>query len=433
MTPSSHRTMRHTDAPPDVMPASPVIYRLAQAAWILVAAFAVTVFLLDFPPYYHHALTVTNTDGFITHNAHRWRIGLSALGLSTSFYGAYLVSIQLIVAISVVLTGVIIFLRRSRDRLALFLSATLVVAGTMLPGPAWEVGQVYPVLSEVAPFVAILSILALGALTCVFPDGKFTPRWTRWSVAAWLIILLGRTFLPGTPIDIATWPLVLAVIVVLPLVATCVVAPVYRYRRVSDWQQRQQTKWVMAGIVLVIVCLAIDLTTRQIFPGLVRSDVNAVLYDLATITLFGIGFSLLPVSVGIAIFRYHLWDIDTLINRALVYGSLTVSLGALYVAGVIGVQALLRVLTGQSSELAVAVVTLAIAALFNPWRHRLQRFIDQRFYRRKYDAHRTLAEFQSKLRDGVDLDELTDEVVAVVADTMQPDRVALWLANPGNP
>src|SRR5579884_2124206 len=120
MTPSSHRTMRHTDAPP-------VIYRLAQAAWILVAAFAVTVFLLDFPPYYHHALTVTNTDGFITHNAHRWRIGLSALGLSTSFYGAYLVSIQLIVAISVVLTGVIIFLRRSRDRLALFLSATLVV------------------------------------------------------------------------------------------------------------------------------------------------------------------------------------------------------------------------------------------------------------------------------------------------------------------
>lgn len=412
---------------------SPAVLRGAQVAWIAVAVFAAAVFILDLPPYFHHAFTLTNSDGFITHNAHRWRIGLHSLGLSPSFYAGYLLSIQLIVAISVFLTGAIIFLRRSHDRLALFLSATLVVAGTMLPGPAWEIGQAYPVLSEIAPFVAILSILALGALTCVFPDGKFTPRWTRWCVAAWLIILLGRTFLPGTPIDIATWPLLLAVIVVLPLVATCIFAPVYRYRRVSDWQQRQQTKWVMAGIVLVIACLAIDLTTQQIFPGLVRSDVNAVLYDLATITLFGIGFSLLPVSVGIAIFRYHLWDIDTLINRALVYGSLTVSLAALYVGGVIGVQALLRALTGQSSELAVAIVTLAIAALFNPWRHRLQRFIDQRFYRKKYDARRTLAAFQSKLRDGVDLDELTDEVVAVVADTMQPDRVALWLAHPGNP
>jgi hypothetical protein len=138
-------------------------------------------------------------------------------------------------------------------------------------------------------------------------------------------------------------------------------------------------------------------------------------------------FLLIPVSVAIAILRYRLWEIDVLINRALVYGSLTVSTAAVYIGGVIGLQALFRSISGQSSDLAVAIVTLAVAALFNPWRRRLQRFIDRRFYRQRYDAARALTAMSSRLRDEVDLDSLIGEIVSVVDQTVQPSHLALWL------
>jgi hypothetical protein len=138
-------------------------------------------------------------------------------------------------------------------------------------------------------------------------------------------------------------------------------------------------------------------------------------------------FFLIPTSFAIAILRYRLWDIDVLINRALVYGSLTASTAAVYIGGVIGLQALSRAVMGQHSDLAIAVATLAVAALFNPWRRRLQAFIDRRFYRRKYDSSRTLAAFTTRLRDDVDLDRLAVDLTAVVQETIQPSHVALWL------
>jgi hypothetical protein len=140
------------------------------------------------------------------------------------------------------------------------------------------------------------------------------------------------------------------------------------------------------------------------------------------------GFMLLiPLSIALAILRYNLWEADVLINRALVYGSLTLSLAALYIGGVVGLQALSRAFVGQSSDLAIALATLVVAALFNPWRRRLQVFIDRRFYRHKYDASRILSNFSARLRDEVDLDHLAGDLATVVNDTVQPVSVALWL------
>jgi ADP-ribosylglycohydrolase len=137
----------------------------------------------------------------------------------------------------------------------------------------------------------------------------------------------------------------------------------------------------------------------------------------------------MPVAMGIAILRYHLYEIDLIINRTLVYGSLTVSLAVVYFGGVATTQAIFHALTGQQEQpqLAIVVSTLVIAALFNPLRRRIQGFIDRRFYRRKYDAAKTLDAFSAKLRDETDLDALSDDLVGVVKETMQPAHVSLWL------
>jgi hypothetical protein len=141
------------------------------------------------------------------------------------------------------------------------------------------------------------------------------------------------------------------------------------------------------------------------------------------------GLLAVPLAVGVAILRYRLYDIDRIINRTLVYGSLTAMLALLYFGGVTATQALLRTLTGQEQlpQLVVVASTLVIAALFNPLRRRIQSFIDRSFYRRKYDAATTLEEFSMKLRDETDLDALRSDLVGVVAETMQPAHVSLWL------
>jgi hypothetical protein len=204
---------------------------------------------------------------------------------------------------------------------------------------------------------------------------------------------------------------------------------IYRYRRVSTQVERQQTKWVVYGFICFIGINQLFWQPYVLIPALHQPD---SLYLLLSYLDDFFAISILAVSFDIAILRYRLYDIDILIRRTLIYGTLTVLLALVYFGLVIGLQALFHWITGQVSQSPVAIVasTLAIAALFQPLRHRIQAIIDRRFYRRKYDAAKTVEAFSATLRSEVDLSQLRQHLLSVVQETMQPAHVSLWLRSP---
>jgi hypothetical protein len=281
-------------------------------------------------------------------------------------------------------------------------------------------------------------------LILLFPNGRLPSR--RWRPLAWLsgavivLVSVGIALAPGpveelggvrNPLGLEGAPWVAYAAVVLPLLPVCILASavslVLRYRR-SGGEERQQVKWIaFAASFVGLVALITVVSTLMFAPQSLETPGTQpiwleLLQDVELLSLAGV-----PVAVGFAILRHRLYDIDFLINRALVYGPLTILLALVYAGGVGGLQAALRALTGQESTLAVVASTLAIAALFNPLRRRVQALVDRRFYRRKYNAAKTLAAFNARLRDETDLDTLGQDLMGVVRDAIQPEHVSLWL------
>jgi hypothetical protein len=227
-----------------------------------------------------------------------------------------------------------------------------------------------------------------------------------------------------------------AALVLLPLLPLCILASAVslalRYRR-SGGEQREQIKWIafaasVAGLLYLIAIVSPFIFASEIVSGGGRLPPPPLWVELL-FSVAVLGFAGVPVAIGFAVLRYRLYDIDVVINRTLVYGSLTTMLTLIYFGGVTTMQAIFRAITDQEEQpqLAIVVSTLVIAALFTPLRRRIQSFIDRRFYRRKYDAVNTLAAYSAKLRDETDLDALSDDLVGVVRETMQPSHVSLWL------
>jgi hypothetical protein len=320
-----------------------------------------------------------------------------------------------------VLCAALLIWHRSDDWMGLLVSFALISLGVyLLTGINLEVSAL-PGWRWVNLVLATLGGYAFFLLLYLFPDGRFVPRWGPWLVlgcalvgsgwdVSWLLREDGQVAL-----GVSTAPVVFVV---------GLAAQVYRYRRVSDSLQRQQTRWVLAGlvgpIIVVVVFFAFlndpTLSDREWVGVELLIRPLSVLLDLCW-----------PVSIVIAILRYRLWDIDRLINRALVYGTLTALLALVYFCSVVLLQQLLGPLLGQGNDLAIIASTLTIAALFQPLRRRIQAGIDRRFYRRKYDAVKIVQAFGTRLRDEVDLNTVSDDLLAVVEETLQPVHVSLWL------
>jgi hypothetical protein len=354
------------------------------------------------------------------------------IGLSRRFWTILLLIEQYITMLVAGLTALLIYLkrvlpRRSFDWTALVASATLMIFILVPLGPPEVVYYPPSVIDQLLTFsytiLIYLLLVLLVNLMFIFPNGHFVPAWTRWVALAATInwVVFGLLYL--LPEDnnyiwyIGVFPAL--VFVVCTLVAFAV--QVYRFRRVSDPIQRQQTKWVVFSLALIPVYLLYVIVSN--LSGVMPRGIDTILVS----TLQFLIALLIPLSIGVSILRYRLWDIDVIIRRTLVYGGLTLTLAMVYFSIVILLQSLFEALSGQRSAVAVVISTLVIAALFTPLRRRIQNDIDRRFFRKKYDAEKIVAAFGASLREEVDLDDLQSQVVGVVQETLQPEMVCLWI------
>ncbi len=364
------------------------------------------------------------------------------LGLSVASYAGYLTALDALLVLVHILIGGFILWRRPSDWMSSFVALALITNGALIP-----FSRFYGPNSEAVPWQPLANLVTyLGLATSVlilylFPDGRFVPRWTAMLAVLWGVLILSMVF-PFAAWGMNRWPLPLQLAVLSLWSGTGLYAQVYRYAEVSNRTQRQQTKWALFGLMAAMLAPFVYFLPNIILPSVGGPLIPNFLYQRLGAGIFT--FSLLarlvaatgltlvmlmfPVSFAIAILRYRLWDIDIIIHRTLVYSTLTALLALVYLIDVVIFQQILEALTGQpQSDIVTVLSTLMIAALFGPLRRRVQNAIDRRFFRSQYDAARVLAAFAARVRDEVELDRLTEHLLAAAQQALQPSHVSLWL------
>jgi hypothetical protein len=402
---------------------SPRQLLLARVGWLVIFVLTIGLFAVSIPAQYDYL--VSFSDPKLDPAA--VRANLEANNISIGLYATYVLSISVASTAAWVAVGAVIFWRRSDDWMALFTSLALITFGTftVYSDPMVLAGQNFAVLLliRLLGFFGSASMLLFFFL---FPDGRFVPRWTRWMAVFWAAFQLGYFLFPGSTLDIYRSSPSINFVVIAAFACVVVGSQLYRYRRVSGPVQRQQTKSVVFGTVVAM------LGTVGFGLSLYTVPTNAQYgepYTLAFEAAISGSLLLIPLSIGVAIIRNRLWAIDIVINRTLVYGVLTASLVLVYFGSVAATQEIFHALTEQEEppQLVTVASTLVIAALFNPFRRRIQSVVDRRFYRRKYDARKTLEALSAELREETDLDAFSEDLLKAVRETMQPTHVSLWL------
>jgi hypothetical protein len=400
------------------------LLRVARVSWILIAVLAGILFIVSLPAYYTQIQSICTGNAcngvqVSPEQAH----ALAAYSISLSSYAWFNVLVTIFSTLIWFSVGWLIFWHKSDSWMALLIALQSVTQGASTSIAALGI---FPVLQYPVIWLIFLNQVLLFLVFALFPTGRFVPDWTRWIVLVGVANAVVEFFFPVRQMS---WYSEFSFLYFLVIMAALVIAQIYRYRSVSTPVQRQQSKWIVFAIAIIILADMV-LTLPILFnPVLFQSS---SLYALITTNIFLFVLLLGPVSIYIAIMRYRLYDIDVIINRSLVYGSLTLLLALIYFGLVVGLGSLVRLFTGQvlQSPIVIVASTLAIFALIQPLRHRIQRIIDRRFYRSKYDAAKIIANFSSTLRQEVDLNTLSEHLVAVVQETMQPAHVSLWLRKP---
>jgi hypothetical protein len=268
----------------------------------------------------------------------------------------------------------------------------------------------------------------------LFPNGRFVPHWTRWLLIDWVLWAIIDTFFHNAPFSRSAWFLALESLLFVVGLSSMILAQAYRYRYVSGPAQRQQTKWVVFGMGIGLGGFFVSgifgfILPAVLFPLLAPAAMpSPALMGIIAITASYVTMLFTPLSLLMAMLRSQLWEIDGIVSRVLLYSSLTAVLALIYIGSIILLQQVFRPFTSQD-DLVLIGSTLAIVALFQPLQRRLQKVIDRRFYRQKYDAAQTLELFSATLQEETDLTQLSEQIIDVVEEAMQPAHVALWLCH----
>ena len=389
----------------------------AGGGWLAVFVMTLTAFVLSLPGALADLSHPSPENAALSPGA---VVALAGIGVAPDVYAWASVGIAAGAALVAAIIALLLFWRRGNDWMVLLSGLFMVIYMTSnSAGTANNAPTSNPDFTLVTGLVVAQSILwwaVIFGVFLLFPSGRFVPRWS------WVLLVLSAAWSGA----IVAWPTWLDGMLYLgyPLfIGGAIVCVIYRYRRALTSVQRQQTKWVVAGIVATLIANQAFWIPSGFTP------LGQTLYAPLANLVFQVSVLVVPVSFFIAIQRYRLYDIDVIIRRTLIYVSLTASLVGIYLLLVLGAQSFLHALTGQRGDEPIIIVasTLLIAALFNPLRRRLQRAIDRRFYRAKYDAARTLERFAATLRAEVQLGALSEQLMMTVHETMRPAHVSLWL------
>jgi hypothetical protein len=348
---------------------------VARAAWVILATLTLGLFVASLPIAYARYDTVCEaTRCDFVQLSPAGAMALEQLGLSVDFYAAYNLALDIIFALGYWAIGVILFWKRSNDLLVLCASIAFVTFGTIQPDTLDALVEAYPRWDLPVAYVYFVGNVSFFVLFCVFPDGRFVPTWTRWAAAVWVVYQLLYSFLPDAPFSPRHWPLLIDISLFLGLIGSLVVAQVYRYRRASTQEQRQQTKWVVFGFTAAIAVLIGVSLIGWIFT-LTQLGIPQVFYDMVGATAISLSALLIPLSISFAIRRYRLWDIDLIIKHSIVYGSLSAVLTTVFViTDTVLLPLVVRSVLGvEAPSLTITVVSgVIIAVLFKPLRSRIE-------------------------------------------------------------
>lgn len=399
---------------------------LLQALWVVSAIFIVQLFILSIRPGYAALSRICTEpicpEGQLTEQGLE---GLKQLGLSVSTFAVLQLIFIITIAAIYTIVSLLIFRARRHDNLALYVALVLLYFGAF--GSTY-VDILHDVQPEFGPLIELLPGLTLIAFTIlcyVFPDGKFVPQWTRWAAWGWVITpfillvaeLMGAFALVEIPVTI----------LLLSLLATCLIAPIYRYRKLSSYTQRLQLKWVLFGLAQLLATLLIAVEILPlIFPSL---EVAGTLPNIASNLLQSVSLAIFPISMGIALLRYRLWNVDLVINRTLVYVPLTSILTVIYSTSMAVSQRLFATATGEQSQAVAIFTTIVLTSTFSPIKNALQAYVDRNFKEAPGNlrALKELNKQVEQLVEALDYKSLAKRIVEGVVNAHEARGAALYL------
>jgi signal transduction histidine kinase len=390
---------------------------LTQVAYAAVALLAVGSFTASLLLRFAHLNTFSDADTPSGWTREAFHAALAQLGLPIGAYHTYRIALDLTFALCFIAVAVVLIWHKSNEGMPLFAAFALITFGALWPTSIEELSSAYPAWGWLFTIEDQLSLTFLLVFLCLYPDGRFVPRWLSWLLVAWIMSGLLTFFIPALPTT-------LNVLLLLGFLGVALVAQIHRYRRRSGPVQRQQIKWLVFGFSMTLAAVVALLALGVIFPALGRPGTTGLLYEAAGAALGSLLFLPIPLCVGIALLRFRLWDIDILLNRTLVYGALTACVIAIYILVVGYLGALFR--TGGNLAISL-IATGVVALLFQPLRGWLQRGVNRLLYGQRDEPYLVVTRLSQRVESSLAHETILPTIVETVAQALKLPYAAIAL------